>query len=86
MSFRVDLDLFRGPLDLLLYLVRKHELDITDIPMAMVTEQFLQHLDVLKELDVDAVHVELVIKIEVDAVATIVGRPVVLDRNGVSQV
>lgn len=55
MSFRVDLDIFRGPLDLLLYLVRKHELDITDIPMAMVTAQFLQHLDVLKELDVDAV-------------------------------
>ena len=55
MSFRVDLEIFRGPLDLLLYLVRKHELDTTDIPMALITGQFLEHLDVLKELDVDAV-------------------------------
>ena len=37
MNFRVDLESFRGPLDLLLYLVRKHELDIVDLPIAMVT-------------------------------------------------
>lgn len=55
MDFRVDLDVFRGPLDLLLYLVRKHELEVTDIPIALITEQYLQHLEVLKELDVDAV-------------------------------
>ena len=53
MGFRVDLDIFRGPLDLLLYLVRQHELDVTDIPMAMITRQFLQYLDVLQELDVE---------------------------------
>jgi segregation and condensation protein A len=56
MSFRVDLhSVFRGPLDLLLYLVKKHEVEITDIPVGMITEQFLEHLEVLKELDVDAV-------------------------------
>lgn len=55
MSFRVDLDIFRGPLDLLLYLVRKHELDVTDIPLSMITEQYLEYLEVLKELSVDAV-------------------------------
>jgi segregation and condensation protein A len=46
---------FRGPLDLLLYLVRKHELDIHDIPIAPITDQFLQHLEVLEQLDVDDV-------------------------------
>jgi segregation and condensation protein A len=55
MDFRVELDIFRGPLDLLLYLVRKHEVEIVDIPIAPITEQFLEYLAVLKELDVNAV-------------------------------
>lgn len=55
MDFRVDLNIFRGPMDLLLFLVRKHEVEITEIPIAPITEQFLQYLQVLKELDVDGV-------------------------------
>ncbi|MDX1946190.1 MAG: segregation/condensation protein A [Pirellulaceae bacterium] len=55
MDFRVELDSFRGPLDLLLYLVRKHEVDITDLPIALITEQYLAYLEVLRELDVNAV-------------------------------
>jgi segregation and condensation protein A len=55
MNFRVDLEVFRGPLDLLLYLVRKHELDIVDLPIAPITEQFLNYLAVLEQLDVNAV-------------------------------
>jgi segregation and condensation protein A len=55
MPFSVDLSTFRGPLDLLLYLVRKHEVDILDIPVALITEQYLAHLAVLESLDVDAV-------------------------------
>jgi segregation and condensation protein A len=55
MNFRVDLEIFRGPLDLLLYLVRKHEVEIVDLPMALITEQFLAHLAVLEQLDVNAV-------------------------------
>ena len=53
--FRVQLDAYHGPLDLLLYLVRKHELDITDIPIAVITEQFLEYIAVLEQIDVDAV-------------------------------
>lgn len=54
MSFRVDLhSVFRGPLDLLLHLVKKHEVDITDIPVGLIVEQFLAHLEVLQQLDVD---------------------------------
>jgi segregation and condensation protein A len=55
MDFRVDLDMFRGPLDLLLYLVRKHEVDVLDIPIAPITDQYLSYLTVLEQLDVDAV-------------------------------
>jgi segregation and condensation protein A len=54
MDFRVDLELFRGPLDLLLYLVRKHEVEVLEIALAEVTEQFLAYLDVLDEHDVNA--------------------------------
>ena len=55
MDFRVDLEVFRGPLDLLLYLVRKHEVEIVDIPVALITDQYLAYLEVLQQLDVDAV-------------------------------
>lgn len=54
-DFRVELDVFRGPLDLLLYLVRKHEVDIFDIPIALITDQYLGYLEVLEQLDINAV-------------------------------
>jgi segregation and condensation protein A len=53
--FQVSLGVFRGPLDLLLFLVRKHEVDILDIPIAAVTEQYLAYVEVLEHLDVNAV-------------------------------
>ena len=55
MDFRIDLNVFRGPLDLLLYLVRKHEVEIVDIPIATITNQYLEYLTVLEQLDVNAV-------------------------------
>jgi segregation and condensation protein A len=55
MQFRVDIDVFRGPLDLLLYLVRKNELDVADLSVAKITEQFLEYIAVLEQIDVDAV-------------------------------
>ena len=55
MNFRVDLPDFRGPLDLLLFLVRKHEVQIVDLPIAPITEQFLDYLGVLEQLDVNMV-------------------------------
>ena len=47
--------MFSGPMDLLWYLVRKHELDILDIPIALVTEQYLEMIAVLEQVDVNAV-------------------------------
>jgi segregation and condensation protein A len=44
-ALEVYLEAFEGPLDLLLYLIRKHNLDILDIPMAQLTEQYMQYVD-----------------------------------------
>jgi segregation and condensation protein A len=55
MRFRVQLDMFAGPFDLLLYLVRKHELDVLEIPIARVAQQYLEILAVLEQIDVDSV-------------------------------
>ncbi len=45
--------MFEGPLDLLLHLIHKNEVDIFDIPIAMITDQYLEFLDLMKALDVD---------------------------------
>ena len=52
--YAVRLPAFEGPLDLLLHLIRVNEVEITDIPIAQVAEQYLEYLDVLRELDLDA--------------------------------
>lgn len=52
-SCRVQLEVFEGPLDLLLYLIRKEEIDIYNIPIARVTEQYLQYLDVMRLLNLN---------------------------------
>ena len=53
-DYRVQLDVFSGPLDLLLYLIRRDEVDIYDIPIARLAEQYLAHLRMLEHLDPDA--------------------------------
>lgn len=53
--YRVELDLFTGPLDLLLYLVRRNEVDIVDLPIALIAKQFQEFLDVLQQLDLDLI-------------------------------
>jgi segregation and condensation protein A len=54
-DYRVQLDSFSGPMDLLLYLVRRNEVDITRLPIAKITVQFLQFLEVLHLLDLDLI-------------------------------
>lgn len=53
MSYKVKLELFEGPLDLLLYLVKKDHLNIYDIPIAAVTEQYLKYLELMRFLDLN---------------------------------
>jgi len=52
-DYRVNLEIFAGPMDLLLYLVRKEEVDIYDIPLAKITDQYIRYIDILKQLDID---------------------------------
>ena len=52
-EYRVSLDIFGGPMDLLLYLVRRNEVEILELPLARVTAQFLEFLEVLQFLDVE---------------------------------
>jgi segregation and condensation protein A len=52
-SYRVHLDLFEGPLDLLLHLIKKDEFDIADIPIARIIEQYLGYLDLMLELNLE---------------------------------
>ncbi|MER3415842.1 MAG: chromosome segregation protein ScpA [Gemmataceae bacterium] len=54
-AYRVRLDHFQGPLDLLLYLVRRQEVNILDIPIARIAEQFLDFLQALQALDLDGI-------------------------------
>lgn len=53
MTYRVKLEVFEGPLDLMLFLIKKNELDIYDIPIARITEQYLEYLECLQALDVN---------------------------------
>jgi segregation and condensation protein A len=53
-DYRVELPMFRGPLDLLLYLVKKHEVDILDIPVAVIAESYLRYLEVIQLIDIEA--------------------------------
>ncbi len=49
--YRVNLDVYNGPLDLLLYLIRRDEVDIYDIPIAAITDQYCQYVDFLQEIN-----------------------------------
>src|SRR6266567_4131143 len=53
MDYQVNLDTFRGPLDLLLYLVKRNEVDICDIPIAKMTVQFQEYLQAIQVIDVE---------------------------------
>lgn len=52
-AFRIALPNFEGPLDLLLHLIREHKLDILDIPIALITEKYLAHLELMREINLD---------------------------------
>lgn len=54
-QYKVDLQIYSGPLDLLLYLIRRNELDILDLPVATITASFNEFLDVLELIDLDLV-------------------------------
>jgi segregation and condensation protein A len=52
-AYRVKLDSFEGPLDLLLHLIRKSEVNIYDIPISLITEQYLDYIKLMEEMNLD---------------------------------
>ncbi|HEY5619216.1 MAG TPA: segregation/condensation protein A [Vicinamibacterales bacterium] len=52
-AYHVKLETFEGPLDLLLHLIRKNEVDIYDIPIALITRQYIEYIDLMQELNLD---------------------------------
>jgi segregation and condensation protein A len=52
-DIKIKLQSFEGPLDLLVHLIRKHQVHVYDIPIALITEQYLQYLDLMQELNLD---------------------------------
>ncbi|MBI4964905.1 MAG: segregation/condensation protein A [Desulfomonile tiedjei] len=53
MSYEVKLEIFEGPLDLLLHLIHRNEVSITDIPIALIAQQYLQTIELMKSLNLD---------------------------------
>jgi segregation and condensation protein A len=53
MPYEIKLDVFEGPLDLLLHLIHKNEVSITDIPIALITRQYLETVELMKSLNLD---------------------------------
>jgi segregation and condensation protein A len=54
-AYSVKLDAFEGPLDLLIHLIKKNEVNIYDIPIALITRQYLEYVEMIKELNLDTV-------------------------------
>ncbi|MGH9204057.1 MAG: segregation and condensation protein A, partial [Vicinamibacterales bacterium] len=52
-AITIKLQSFEGPLDLLVHLIRKHQINVYDIPIALITKQYLEYLNLLQELNLD---------------------------------
>src|SRR5215471_16017337 len=52
-DYKVQLDVYSGPLELLLYLIRRDEVDVKNIPIARITEQYLKHVDLIRRVDIN---------------------------------
>jgi segregation and condensation protein A len=64
MTYQCKLEIFEGPLDLLLHLIKEQKLDIYDIPIAQITRQYMDYLEMLQELNLDLVGEYLVMAAE----------------------
>jgi segregation and condensation protein A len=54
-DFNIQLDIYKGPMDLLLHLIKEEEIDIYDIPISRITDAYLKHLQILQDMDFDNV-------------------------------
>ena len=61
MNYRVEQEVFEGPLDLLLYLIKKEELDICDVSISRITDEYLEYIHLMRDLDLEVVGEFLVV-------------------------
>ncbi len=80
-DYRVNLDVFAGPMDLLLYLVRKEEVDIYEIPITRITDQYLHYIEILKKLDMDLAGDFLVMAATLMHIKSVMLLPVTSDED-----
>lgn len=52
-NYKINLKIFEGPLDLLLHLIKKNDLEISDIPISLILDQYMEYLGLMRELDID---------------------------------
>ena len=64
MTYQCKLEIFEGPLDLLLHLLKEQKMDIYDIPIAEITRQYLQYLEMMQEMNLELVGEYLVMAAE----------------------
>ena len=89
-DWRVELDVFNGPMDLLLYLIKRDELDIFDVPIARVTRSYIEYLDVMRlsrnnrAVDIDTIGDFLVMAATLMEIksATLLPTPTAIDEAG----
>ncbi|ACJ20029.1 segregation and condensation protein A [Coxiella burnetii] len=82
-ALRVFLEAFEGPLDLLLYLIKKHNIDILDIPIAEITRQYMQFVDLMREMRIELAAEYLVMAAMLAEIKSrlLLPRPVVEEEN-----
>ncbi|MFQ6275323.1 segregation and condensation protein A, partial [Coxiella burnetii] len=82
-ALRVFLEAFEGPLDLLLYLIKKHNIDILDIPIAEITRQYMQFVDLMREMRIELAAEYLVMAAMFAEIKSrlLLPRPVVEEEN-----
>lgn len=81
-GYKVQVEAFEGPLDLLLHLIKKNEVDIYDIPIAAVTRQYLEYLELMKELNLDVAGDFLVMASTLLQIKSRLLLPVQVDEEG----
>ncbi len=81
MSYEVKLEVFEGPLDLLLHLIHRNEVSITDIPIAMITGQYLEAVELMKSLNLDVAGEYLVMAAYLTHVKSLMLLPTSLDPD-----
>lgn len=76
MNYQCKLDIFEGPLDLLLHLIKEQKMDIYDIPIAQITRQYMEYLDVMQDLNLEVAGEYLILAAELTRIKSKVLLPV----------